>query len=221
MKKLCLIIPYRNRQEHLDKNIPILKEYLKNINNTIYVIEQNDQKPFNRGKLLNIGFDINKEQNDYFCFHDVDMVPINADYSYSDSVVHIATRAEQFNYNMPYPDYFGGVTIFARDTFKKINGFSNEFWGWGAEDDDLRDRCDGEKIKIERRLCIFKSLYHKPSGEINGGKPSSDTIKNRERYFYNKKNNKYYYKEEGLNSLNYKINSIEEKQNFILVKTDI
>ena len=29
------------------------------------------------------------------------------------------------------------VTAYKEEQFKRINGFSNEYWGWGGEDDDL------------------------------------------------------------------------------------
>ena len=39
-----------------------------------------------------------------------------------------------------YPSLFGGVVMFTKENFAKVNGFSNLFWGWGAEDDDLYRR---------------------------------------------------------------------------------
>jgi predicted glycosyltransferase involved in capsule biosynthesis len=32
------------------------------------------------------------------------------------------------------------VTTFTREQYIKINGFSNQFFGWGGEDDDLYRR---------------------------------------------------------------------------------
>ena len=82
-KKLAIIVPYRDRSTHLNTFISYMKSYLKDYTYEIIVIEQADNQPFNRGKLLNIGAKYAIDNGfDYLCFHDVDMIPINADYSY-------------------------------------------------------------------------------------------------------------------------------------------
>jgi beta-1,4-galactosyltransferase 1 len=35
---------------------------------------------------------------------------------------------------------FGGATSFRPEVFEWINGYSNEFYGWGGEDDDILNR---------------------------------------------------------------------------------
>lgn len=37
-------------------------------------------------------------------------------------------------------DYSGGVLALTTEQYKKVNGHSNVFWGWGAEDDDMSNR---------------------------------------------------------------------------------
>jgi hypothetical protein len=153
--KLAIIVPYRDRREHLDIFIPHIQEFLnnKNIDYKIYVIEQSDDKPFNYGKLCNSAFHLLKDEYDYFCFHDVDMLPINdsCDYSYPTNPIHLATRASAHNDRLPYLQYFGGVTIFPKEDFEKINGYSNEYYGWGMEDIDLLYRCSKSDIPMEKQ----------------------------------------------------------------------
>jgi hypothetical protein len=138
MHKLGVIVPYRNRYEHIEEFKLTIVEYLKshNIDFEIIIVEQDDAKLFNRGMLLNIGFkEAKKLKCDYVVFHDADMLPVDVDYSYSDTPIHLATD------NIPFESYFGGITLFPSELFEKINGFSNLYWGWGFEDDDLRYRC--------------------------------------------------------------------------------
>ena len=160
-KKLSIVVPYRNREEHLKQFVPYMEEYLvkEGISFHIYIIHQADNKPFNRAKLLNVGYK-ESEDSDYFAFHDVDMLPVDSDYSYVDCPTHLATRAEQFGFRLPYDGYFGGVTLFDKESFVKINGYSNEYWGWGAEDDDVLLRCAIMGVSASRKDCGFTSLSH-------------------------------------------------------------
>ena len=137
-----------------------MKEYIKDIDYEIFIVEQADDKPFNRGKLLNAGYKYALDKGcDYFVFHDVDMLPEDVDYSYSEKPLHLATHLQEHDYETTFFDYFGGVTMFTKEDFKTINGFSNEYWGWGFEDDDLLIRC------VESDLDIDKD--ESGSGEIN------------------------------------------------------
>lgn len=140
--KLGIIVPYRNRYRQLIYFKKTIKAYLedKGIDYDIIIVEQDDATAFNRGKLLNIGALRAKELGcDYIIFHDVDMLPVDVDYSYSPEPVHLATNfiTGDSQVGVHFDQYFGGVTLFPLEVFEKINGFSNEYWGWGFEDDDL------------------------------------------------------------------------------------
>ena len=161
MEKLAVVVPYRDREEHLEKFIPHMEKTLSDegISFKILIVEQADALPFNRAKLLNVGF---KESVDcdYFAFHDVDMLPLDSDYSFPEGPTHLASEVEQFNWGLPYDGYFGGVTLFDRKSFETINGYSNEYWGWGAEDDDVLHRCIIKGIETFRKECKYESLNH-------------------------------------------------------------
>ncbi len=178
--KLGVIVPYRNRPEQLQAFKKYISDYLysKKIHHEVIVVEQKDDNPFNRGLLLNWGCRKAEWTGcDYVVFHDVDMLPIDVDYTYSDTPLHLVTDTgdEELNSNLFY-DYFGGVTLFPLETFKKINGFSNDYWGWGFEDDDLFLRCQEKRIKTD----FFKTQQRRHSGvglELDG-KQSYITVDN-------------------------------------------
>jgi hypothetical protein len=196
-EKLAIVVPYRNRKEHLSKFIPHMEQYLKDFDFKIFIVEQANSDPFNRAILLNIGFK-EAEQYDYFCFHDVDMLPLDADYSYCDHPTHLATQVEQFDWKMPYETYFGGVTMFDKASYLRINGFANEYWGWGGEDDDVRARCDILQIPCTSRQCKFYSLVH--DRHVNSGllNENKEYLKDLDKRFVNGQF------VEGLTSLKYK-----------------
>ena len=146
-----------------------MKDYIKNIDYEIFIIEQADNKPFNRGKLLNAGYKYALDKGcDYFVFHDVDMLPEDVDYSYSDKPLHLATHLQEHDYETTFFDYFGGVTMFTKEDFKTINGFSNDYWGWGFEDDDLLIRCVESDLELDTESFGNENIKETESFKFDG-----------------------------------------------------
>lgn len=163
---VAIIVPYRDlhdaqhRSAHLKKFIPHMHQFFKKLlkknlvsNYHVYIVEQSDDgRKFNRGKLLNIGFDYARKQNmhDVFIYHDVDLLPqddLGEWYAkFPKSPIHIARVWDRYSNN---PKYFGGVVSFSSSDYKRINGYPNTFWGWGGEDDEMQKRLENLGIKWE------------------------------------------------------------------------
>ena len=97
---------------------------------------------------------------DCYCFHDVDLMLEDDrllytcpemgpralaisqdkwDYKYAFSAF-IYYLINIICHRIKHKFYFGGVVIMSKQQYLTINGFSNVYWGWGREDDDLLDR---------------------------------------------------------------------------------
>jgi hypothetical protein len=179
--KIAIIVPFRDaenskrRTKQLNQLVDWMNSYLVGYNYKIFVIEQsNDGRKFNRGQLLNIGFVLaSAEGYNNFIFHDVDLLPLDGLKEYyttipKDQPVHIAAVWDRYGNN---PNYFGGIVAFNSEMFNKINGFPNNFWGWGGEDDELLKRTkkfydifkvrkgkiqDLENLTLEQKLQYLK-----------------------------------------------------------------
>jgi len=153
--KLAIVVPYRDRRDELDVFLPHMISFLNNkqIEYIIYIIEQFDDKPFNYGKLCNIGVSETIEFADYYCFHDIDVLPLNddADYSYKEVPTQLIFENEDKESIAPYDKYFGGSVIISKDDFIKINGFNNNYWGKGYVDLDLLYRCEKNNISLVKK----------------------------------------------------------------------
>ena len=152
--KLGIIVPYRNRYRQLRYFKEAIRNYLDSskIEYHLIIVEQDDAKDFNRGKLLNVGFLKAQEIGcDYVVFHDVDMLPFKVNYNYSDKVLHLANNfvSKEKEFGIHFDTYFGGVTMFPVEIFQHINGYSNKYWGWGFEDDDLFYRCITKGVDMD------------------------------------------------------------------------
>jgi hypothetical protein len=57
-------------------------------------------------------------------------------------------------YSPLYKQFFGGVVALKREQYMQINGFSNYYWGWGLEDDDMSIRSVGLKKRHRKDSFI-------------------------------------------------------------------
>ncbi|KAM9100494.1 beta-1,4-galactosyltransferase 1 isoform X2 [Sarcophilus harrisii] len=148
LQKVAIIIPFRNRDEHLRYWLYYLHPFLQRqqLDYGIYVINQDGDETFNRAKLLNIGFQEALKEYDYDCFvfSDVDLIPMDDRNTYKcfEQPRHLSVSMDKFGFSLPYNQYFGGVSALSKEQFLKINGFPNNYWGWGGEDDDIYNRFD-------------------------------------------------------------------------------
>jgi hypothetical protein len=180
-KRLAVIVPYRDRAAHLQQLLPHLVTYFtrdkldRRINVSIHVVEQAGSAPFNRGKVKNCGFALVRDSADYVCFHDVDYLPIWADYAWSPVparlIWHGLTLAEDWQ------RFFGGVVLFDNAAFERVNGYPNAYWGWGPEDLELGLRCDLAGLGFERRDGTYMPLEHKHEGFVAPGVYSDEARK--------------------------------------------
>jgi hypothetical protein len=169
--KLGICIPYRDREEHLKKLVPHLRKHLnrQGIDHKFYVAHQVDDKLFNRGAMKNIAAKRAFEDGcDYIAWHDVDMLPYDetCDYSYPEETpIHIATQLSKYGYDMSYDQYFGGVILFNKEQVERTNGYSNDYWDWGMEDDDLFWRAYYEGYTTGK---VIDNKTNRPSLYFNG-----------------------------------------------------
>jgi hypothetical protein len=147
-KRLLVIIPFRDRKPHLDLLVPALSRYLtrNNIEFEIVVVNQTGDAPFNRGMLLNIGFLMYGHGADYIACHDVDMIPIKeVDYGWTPTVRRL---------RCPTKWTMGGTVLINSEVFVRVNGWSNQYWGWGGEDRNMAHRMAHHGIEIGTAMSL-------------------------------------------------------------------
>ena len=158
--KLAFIVPYRNREEHLRQFVPHYRRLFPDAG--IYVVHQLGNGMFNRGMLLNIGLLYAEEKADAFDLCDIDMLAVegHVDYSFPNAVTHLASAASQFNYSMPYEKYFSGHVLLTAEQMRSVNGFCNDYQGYGCEDDCFYRSFIQKGLPVDRRYGRYECLAH-------------------------------------------------------------
>lgn len=219
-----IIIPYRNRKEHLDlfikDVIPLFEKYLKPFK--LVIVEQDEGKLFNRGMLLNIGFNEYKDKSRFFFTHDVDTLPNDI------CVKKIYTKNDYdvIRISIPHNLSLGNICKFTSQSIFDINGFPNYIWGWGIEDRALYYRYSIMNKTISPDYTynlFFNRLYHKSNIETYTNEKKKISDYENEVFNCNNKDKQYkHIMSSGLNTLEYKIISRETiNENVEIIKVSI
>lgn len=216
--KTYIVLPFKDRlgkyQKAMDSFINPFLEYLnKNLGEyEVIVVEQKggslkdtlpgrysnllndsqkDEEFFNLGRTINIGFDLFKDRmndDDIFIFHPVDLLPVDVNFNLE--------KTTKLCYKEHSPDgKFYKSMAFKCSDFKKINGFSNEYWGWGLEDDNLFVRLQMNSINFDTKIDNYERL-------TNDGNGITDDLHFMPLYNYNSVLNDM---STGLNNLSYEV----------------
>ncbi|XP_013180069.1 PREDICTED: beta-1,4-N-acetylgalactosaminyltransferase bre-4-like isoform X2 [Papilio xuthus] len=218
--RVAIIVPYRDREQHLAVFLNHIHPFLmkQQIEYGIFIVEQYGNKAFNRAKLMNVGFVESQKQKaggwQCFIFHDIDLLPLDQRnlYHCPEQPRHMSALIDKFDYKLPYKDIFGGVSAMTVEQFTKVNGFSNKYWGWGGEDDDMFRRLNKMNYHLTRydnlSIAKYAMLDHKPS------------VANPKRYQLLTQTSKTL-ESDGLSTLEYKLVKVTQHHLYTLIVANI
>ena len=190
---------------------------------SFWVIEQYNSDLFNRGWLANVGIKmVSQLYPNIQCiiFHDVDLIPKNGTfvpYNDCDRPTQLGSELQHWGWGVPYKNSAGGIVSMHVRHWYQINGFSNDFEGWGGEDDDLfqRLRMNGlldNSTKTIRRpskghgifTTISEDRHHHPE-KVKAGKEYKNSL----QILTSMEQGSNRWKSDGLSDLTYKILGFE------------
>ncbi|KAL3881585.1 hypothetical protein ACJMK2_028006 [Sinanodonta woodiana] len=214
--RVAIIVPYRDREMHMKLFLQNIHPFLQRqqLDYAIFLVELAPDKMFNRAMLMNIGFVEAIKLYDFQCFifHDVDLLPEDDRNLYTCPPMprHMSAAIDKHKYRLLYTQIFGGVTAMTKEQFLKTNGYSNHYFGWGGEDDDMFRRILYSKMTVTRypmTIARYKMLDH---------------VKDKEnpKRFRLLKESKERWQRDGLNSLKYQRLKLEFRKLYTWVFVD-
>lgn len=138
-KDILIVVPYRDREEHLKTFLELTPKYFneRNITYDILICELDDVGDWNAGLPCNSVINFRKKGTyKYIYIHHVDVYPISGEWKFP--------QANELFFNLG--DY--GSCLMNHNDFYKIGGYRNSFWGWGAEDNDLNMKAHSHGMRV-------------------------------------------------------------------------
>ncbi|CAH0589181.1 unnamed protein product [Chrysodeixis includens] len=216
-QSVAVIIAYRGFKGYLTTLMNILHPFLikQQLDYQIFVIVQsNTSQPYNRGKLLNVGFTeaTRYRKSGWQCIilHEPYIVPMDSRNLYRCSWYpkQLATTVER-PVKASYTPLLGGAIAMTSEQFLKVNGFSNAYWDNDADYYDLYQRLNFTNYLVENSFPLvgrFRTvrkglaLWHK-SEYLTTPAPL--------------------YLLDGLTSLSYTVDNFELKRLYTLIQVNI
>jgi hypothetical protein len=169
-QKVGIIIPYRDKQEHLERFILFIHQFLPDqlIDYTVFVVEQTNPKTSNMMKLFNIGATKIIESHPEICcfiFHDADLIPLDQRNLYMCSRMprHLSSSVSSYRYQLLYTRLLNGVLSMTRAQYELIGGLSDGAMdGFDAIEDTIK-RIETSGLTIERTPLdygLYIAAYH-------------------------------------------------------------
>ena len=172
MKELLIVVPYRNRETHLATFLEKTPRYFnqQSFEYDILICELDQQGDWNAGLCCNsvIDFINNERQYKYIFVQHVDVFPVEGKWEFPNT-------NEVFN---RIGDY--GSCMMTLQDFLGVNGYSNSFWGWGGEDNDIYIKIKKNGIVLTEKSewsVKFDTSFQNHQRKFNG-ENYANTIKN-------------------------------------------
>ena len=130
---------------------------------------------------------------------------------------HMSTAISKFHYKvLQNTKMFGGVSQMTSQQFEAVNGYSNNFWGWGGEDDQMYLRLKIAGMKLQRPVPQNSSRWtmipHNHESSNSANPKRKDLVK---------KTGPKQWKLDGLNSLQYDLKDREVVGEGLFTRFDV
>jgi len=159
---------------------------------------------------------------DCFIFHDVDLLLENELGLYKCSKRfprHLSSSIDKYHYTVPWAGITGGVMAFTEPQYRQVNGFSNEYWGWGCEDDDMFIRIVNACLQLEqadKAYYTYAMIVHTYEKSYKGDSELNDYFRFKMAESANLRMDS-----DGINNLIYESSETESNENSTMIAADI
>lgn len=102
----------------------------------------------------------------------------------------------------------------SKEQYQKINGFPNNYWGWGGEDDDIYNRLASKGMSISRAsgdIGKCRMIRHDRDKQNDPNPQRFDRIAHTRETMHR----------DGINSLTYSVVSVDKADLFTKITVDV